>query len=160
VKVRHFALAIAVLLAFSCGQTRATETTRAALQSQNSTNIVTNGSGQISATTLNSLLANIIDSSAVQQSTNAWTAQNIFNAELQAKRLNLSDRGTCVMAAGTCSAQTLASTYTSAPTCVLTWTGTGTLAGVLKVASSTTTVTPSSSNAGDTAQVNWACFGN
>jgi hypothetical protein len=75
-------------------------------------------------------------------------------------RLKLTDQGSCTMSAGACSAQTLGSTYSAAPVCLLTWTGTGTLAGVLKVAATTTTVTPSSSNSSDTAQVNWACFGN
>jgi hypothetical protein len=69
-------------------------------------------------------------------------------------------QGQCTMTAGACAVQSLGFTYPAAPLCVLTWTGTGTLAGALKVVSSTTTVTPSSSNGADTAQVNWACFGN
>jgi hypothetical protein len=75
-------------------------------------------------------------------------------------RILLADQGQCTMAAGTCTAQSLASTYAATPLCFLTYTGTGTLAGTLKVASTTTTVTPSSTNAADTAQVNWACYGN
>jgi len=77
-----------------------------------------------------------------------------------ATRMKIQDQGQCTMAAGTCTAQSFASTYAAAPLCFLTWTGTGALAGTLKVASSTTTITPSSSNAADTAQVNWACLGN
>ncbi len=76
-RARHSALALAILLAF--GSARATETTRSALQTQNSTTIVPNRSGQISATTLNSLLANIIDSSGILQSSNSWAGQNVFN---------------------------------------------------------------------------------
>lgn len=153
-------LAVLLVLGLGLFPAVATETTRSALQTQNSANIISNGSGAISAVTLNSLLANIIDSAGAQLSPNTWAEQNIFSAELRAKRLNLTDRGACTMTAGTCSAQALASTYTSAPTCVATWTGTGALAGTLKIASTTSTVTPSSNNAADTAQVNWLCFGN
>jgi hypothetical protein len=74
--------------------------------------------------------------------------------------LNLRDAGQCTMTAGACSAQTLGHTYTAAPGCVLTWTGTGTLTGHLMAPSTTTTVTPASDVNTDTAQVTWACFGN
>jgi hypothetical protein len=74
---------------------------------------------------------------------------------------NFYDSGTCTMAAGTCTAQTLTShTYGTAPACTLTWTGGGALAGILRVASTTTTVTPSSTNGADTAVVNYYCSGN
>jgi len=76
------------------------------------------------------------------------------------KRLKLSDQGQCTMASGTCPAQSLSTTYSAAPLCFANWTGTGTLTGIIKIASTTTTVTPSSSVGTDTAQVNWACFGN
>jgi hypothetical protein len=79
---------------------------------------------------------------------------------LTAKMFNasfLGEFGSCTMASGTCSAQSLAHTYGSAPVCIVTWTGSGTLAGMLKVASTATTVTPASSNSGDTAVVNWYC---
>lgn len=147
------ALLLAILLAFSCGQTRATETTRSALQTQNSAAITSNGAGQISGTTLNGLLANIIDSSGFLQSDNSWTGQNVFS------KLSPTSRGTCTMVAGACMAQSLGATFSVAPVCLLSWTGTGTLAGVLKITSTTTTASPASSNAGDTAQVNWVCFG-
>jgi hypothetical protein len=72
----------------------------------------------------------------------------------------LTQHGSCTMTAGACAAQTFPYAYKAgAPPCQLTWTGTGALAGVLKVASSTTTVTPTSSNAADTAVVNWVCSG-
>lgn len=74
--------------------------------------------------------------------------------------LKLKDQGQCTMAAGTCTAQSLGHTYAAAPFCVVTWTGTGTLTGILKAPSTTTTTTPASSVGTDTAQVNWACFGN
>lgn len=77
-----------------------------------------------------------------------------------ALRWKITDQGRCTMSAGTCSAQSLGSTYSSAPVCFLTWTGTGTLTGILKVASTTTTVTPASTVGTDTAQVNWECHGN
>jgi len=76
------------------------------------------------------------------------------------QKLNIQDKGQCTMAAGACSAQTLNNTYSVAPICLATWTGTGALAGAIKIASSTTTVTPTSSNGADTAQVNWICVGN
>lgn len=82
------------------------------------------------------------------------------NSVANPSRLKLTDQGQCTMAAGTCAAQNLGTSYVTAPICFLTWTGTGTLAGALKVASTTTTVTPSSSDGADTAEVNWACFGN
>ncbi len=85
-----------------------------------------------------------------------WYAQSA----VVTSRLKLSDQGQCTMAAGACAAQSLGSTYAVAPLCFLTWTGTGALAGHLKVASTTTTVTPTSDNGADTAQVNWVCFGN
>jgi hypothetical protein len=75
--------------------------------------------------------------------------------------LKLADQGQCQMVSGACSAQSLSHTYASAPNCVATWTGKGTLTnGGLKIASTTTTVTPSSSTNTDTAVVNWVCFGN
>lgn len=148
------------MLLLTVGVAFATDSPRSTLLTQNTNSITTNSSGQISGATLNSLLANIIDSAGVQQSANTWTAQNIFNEELRAKRMNLTDSGSCVMVAGTCTAQALGSTYSVAPKCVATWTGTGSLAGKLRISSTTTTVTPSSDNAADTAQVNWACFGN
>jgi hypothetical protein len=70
-------------------------------------------------------------------------------------------QGSCTMSSGACSAQTLGHTYNSAPVCTLTWTGTGTLTGILKVpGTTTTTVTPTSSVNTDTAQVNFTCVGN
>jgi hypothetical protein len=78
----------------------------------------------------------------------------------KAFKWKLSDQGTCTMSAGTCTAQGFASTYSVAPQCFATWTGTGTLTGQIKVPTTTSTVTPSSSTSTDTAQVNWACFGN
>lgn len=74
--------------------------------------------------------------------------------------LKIGDQGSCTMTAGTCAAQNLVKTYTTAPNCVATWNGSGTLTGILKVPSTTTTVTPASSVNTDTAVVNWICFGN
>jgi hypothetical protein len=70
------------------------------------------------------------------------------------------DTGTCTMSSGTCGNQNLSHTWAAAPKCTATWTGAGTLAGSIKIKSSTTTVTPASSNGTDTAQVNWVCVGN
>lgn len=75
-------------------------------------------------------------------------------------KLKTADQGTCTMTAGSCGALPLASAYNVAPNCFLTFTGTGTLAGALKVTSTTTNVTPASTTGTDTAVVNWVCFGN
>jgi hypothetical protein len=74
--------------------------------------------------------------------------------------LEIGDQGSCAMTAGTCSLQKLSRTYTAPPNCVATWNGTGVLTGLLKVSATTTTVTPASSVATDSAVVNWVCFGN
>ena len=66
---------------------------------------------------------------------------------------------TCTMASGACAAVSLSRTYTTPPFCQVSWTGTGTLTGVLKVTSTTTTVTPTSTVGSDTAVINIACFG-
>ena len=69
-------------------------------------------------------------------------------------------KGSCTMASGTCSAQTFAGSQTLqfAPQCFGSWTGTGTLTGILKFPSTTTTVTPASSVGTDSAQVNFVCM--
>lgn len=78
-----------------------------------------------------------------------------------AGRFNFTDSGVCTMTAGTCTLQTFPSglTYSSVPNCFLTWTGTGTLTGILKPGATTTSVTPTSSVGTDTAQISWVCFG-
>ena len=75
-------------------------------------------------------------------------------------RLVHTDIGTCTMSSGACSTQILSHSWASAPSCIGSWTGTGTLTGLLKFPSTTTTVTPASSVGTDTAQVNWQCSGN
>jgi hypothetical protein len=72
----------------------------------------------------------------------------------------IADQGTCTMAGGACPDQTLSHTYVSPPQCFANWNGTGMLTGILKVPSTTRKVTPASSVETDTAQINWACFGN
>jgi hypothetical protein len=69
----------------------------------------------------------------------------------------VNESGSCTMSSGTCSAQGLTHTYRAAPRCFANWTGSGTLTGLLKVPSTTTTVTPASSVGTDTAVVNWEC---
>lgn len=68
--------------------------------------------------------------------------------------------GTCTMASGVCTAITFATAYTATPSCQVTWTGTGTLTGLLESKRTTTTITPTSSVNTDTAQVDWMCVGN
>lgn len=76
-----------------------------------------------------------------------------------APAINFADSGQCTMASGTCTAQSLTHTYSVAPKCGGFWTGTGTLTGILKFPSTTSTTTPASSVGTDTAQINWFCFG-
>ena len=130
------------------------------------------GNGSTSLTSQNVKL--VLNNSANSDSQGTWrilnAAGNVSFLEMEAigqvhpgngaYRFKLSDQGQCTMAAGACSAQALGSTYTTAPLCGLTWTGTGTLTGIIKVASTTTTMTPTSSVGTDTEQVNWFCFGN
>lgn len=87
--------------------------------------------------------------------------KTIFNPST-ATNFTMQDQGKCTMTAGTCPAQTLTFNYTNTPICYATWTGTGALAGAIKVPAPTgtfptQTVTPASSNGADTAQVNWRC---
>lgn len=70
--------------------------------------------------------------------------------------------GTCTMTAGACSAQNLPVLFISAPACWGSFTGTGTLTGILKFPSSAGspgTVTPTSTVNTDTAQVRYFCTG-
>jgi hypothetical protein len=75
-------------------------------------------------------------------------------------RFQITDEGQCTMTSGSCAVQSLGSTYLTAPKCFANWTGTGTLTGIIKVPSTATSVTPASSVRTDSAEVNWACFGN
>ena len=70
----------------------------------------------------------------------------------------LEDLGTCAMSSGACEVITLNHTYTSAPVCVATWTGTGTLTGNIKASTTTNTLTISSTVNTDTALVGYSCF--
>lgn len=73
--------------------------------------------------------------------------------------VQLKDEGQCTMASGACTAQTLSHTYTIGPYCTGNWSGTGTLTGLLKFPSTTSSVTPTSSVGTDSAQITWTCFG-
>jgi hypothetical protein len=73
--------------------------------------------------------------------------------------LQIRDQGTCTIGSGgTCSAQTLGHPYNAAPICIVTWAGS--CSGAPRCASSTSQVTPSSSNSGDSCTANWIAFGN
>jgi hypothetical protein len=65
--------------------------------------------------------------------------------------------GSCTMSAGTCTAQSFGVKFEDPPVCTVTWRGAGAFGGKLKVISTTTSVTPSTTSASDTAQVNWSC---
>jgi hypothetical protein len=75
-------------------------------------------------------------------------------------RVQIGDEGSCTMAAGTCTAQSFVATYTVAPKCFVTVAIAAGTQGFYAALSTTTTVTPASSNAADTSTVNWICFGN
>ena len=75
--------------------------------------------------------------------------------------LSLSDtNGTCTMASGQCPAITFATAYKTTPTCIVTWTGTGTLTGLLSSQRTSSGLQPKSSVNSDTAVVDWKCQGN
>lgn len=66
--------------------------------------------------------------------------------------------GQCTMNGTTgCAAQSFGFTFAAVPKCFGTWTGGGALAGRLSVPSTTTTVTPASTTAADTAVINYGC---
>ena len=72
----------------------------------------------------------------------------------------IEDQGSCTMASGACAPQALTYPgYVSAPRCYGSWTGSGALTGQLSFPSTSTSVTPTSSGATDTAVVNWYCVG-
>jgi hypothetical protein len=87
-----------------------------------------------------------------------WNLINVTLA-LTNGRLKLSDQGSCTMVSGACSQQSFATPYNSAPVCFANWTGSGTLKGIIKLPSTTTSVTPQSTVNTDSAQVGWACLG-
>ena len=75
--------------------------------------------------------------------------------------LSLSDTsGTCTMSSGQCGAITFATAYATTPSCVVTWTGTGTLTGFLSSQRTSSGLRPKSSVNSDTAVVDWKCQGN
>jgi len=88
-----------------------------------------------------------------------WNFINVTLA-LTKGRLKLSDQGSCTMASGACAQQNFATPYNSVPVCFANWTGSGTLTGIIKIPSTTTSVSPQSTVRSDNAQVSWACFGN
>jgi hypothetical protein len=78
-----------------------------------------------------------------------------------AGRFKLSDQGLCTMTSGFCPAQTFNSTYSVAPQCFASWDASASpLTGIIKIATTLTQVTISSSVSTDTPQMNWVCFGN
>lgn len=68
--------------------------------------------------------------------------------------------GACTMTAGACAAINFTAAYNSTPACIVTWTGGGTLTGILKSNATTSQIAPSSSVNTDTAVVNYICVGN
>ena len=68
--------------------------------------------------------------------------------------------GTCTMTGGQCAAISFAVAYQNAPTCTVTWTGTGTLTGILSSKRTAAGLQPTSSVNSDSAVVDWKCQGN
>lgn len=74
--------------------------------------------------------------------------------------LSLSDtNGTCAMTSGTCALIVFANAYKTTPTCTVTWTGTGTLTGLLSSQRTSSGLQPKSSVGSDSAVVDWKCQG-
>jgi hypothetical protein len=74
--------------------------------------------------------------------------------------LSLSDTaGTCTMTSGQCAAITFATAYKTTPACTVSWTGTGTLTGLLSTQRTSSGLQPKSSVGSDTAVVDWKCQG-
>jgi hypothetical protein len=75
--------------------------------------------------------------------------------------LSFSDtNGTCTMSSGQCAAIVFATAYKTTPTCTVTWTGTGTLTGLLSSQRTSSGLRPHSSVGSDSAVVDWKCQGN
>lgn len=74
--------------------------------------------------------------------------------------LSLSDtNGTCTMTSGQCAPIVFANAYKTTPTCTVTWTGTGTLTGLLSSQRTSSGLQPKSSVGSDSAVVDWKCQG-
>jgi len=65
--------------------------------------------------------------------------------------------GTCTLTTGACPVYNFLTTYTVAPKCTASWTGTGTFTGILKVLTSTTQLTITDTVSESTGVINWAC---
>lgn len=70
------------------------------------------------------------------------------------------NHGSCTMSSGSCPAIVFAKAFLSAPICTVTWSGTGTLTGIIKSQRTTTGLQPASSVGSDSAVVDWKCEGN
>jgi hypothetical protein len=98
------------------------------------------------------------NSIAVDPNGHVSLASNLRTTQLF-QQANGNFAGSCIMTAGTCSAQSFTHVYNFAPVCTCSWSGTGTLTGGIKCPSTAGTVTPASSVGSDTATVNWICVG-
>lgn len=68
--------------------------------------------------------------------------------------------GTCTMTAGACSPIFFVGIWSVTPACVVSWTGAGTLTGILRTNVTTVQIAPSSTVGTDTATVAYICVGN
>jgi hypothetical protein len=95
---------------------------------------------------------------------NCISYQPTFSGQVDLNRygawLVLKDQGKCTMTAGACPNQPLGHTYFgTGAECFVTWTGNGTLTGMLSANAGTKTIQPKSTVSTDTATVFWGCFG-
>jgi hypothetical protein len=74
-----------------------------------------------------------------------------------AQSMYVTESGQCTMSKGACTSQALTHAYSTPPRCFGSWTGRGTLTGILKFPDTVNSVTPASSAGTDTAVVNWEC---
>jgi hypothetical protein len=71
----------------------------------------------------------------------------------------ISDQGQCTMSSGACAAQAFHHNYANPPNCWYSWSGNGTLTGLVKMITTTDQVTPTSTVGTDSAGINWGCQG-
>lgn len=117
----------------------------------------------------NDILDNDVDTIATAYENNGCTSTwyrpgQISNVNLSQATINSGTYakgelvGTCTLSAGTCTSTFPNTfTFTAAPSCQVTWNGTGNLTGFVKAVPSTTTVAITSSVNTDTGVMNWNC---
>jgi hypothetical protein len=135
---------------------------------------IDNGNGFILYTDVNSQVA-LINSATVgtpdavvagtsSKYVTMFNNQNSLNLNFpmtfaQIPFFKVQDQGSCTMSAGTCAAQSFGHTYANPPNCFASWNTKGTLTGIVKINTTTSSAAISSTVNTDTAGMNWICFG-